>query len=252
MIFKRIGVSLVASALLGAFALGAGPALATHEHPGTANSLHADLVPLSRATLSTTQCAARGGTVSSHGAPLSFTSCNPPTPQPGTVARTGVDGRSALDATVLPGDADPTNGDQAELSIVATALDLRSGSSGGPDYDPVATAGAQDMTAIIKFRISDHENSTVGQPCDATTTCPATMIDYDFLVPLSCAATSNPGVGSTCGANTTGDAITPGMIKENRQNVVQLSRVRFRDAGSDGIPGNSNDRDAFLQGVYIP
>src|SRR6185312_10418564 len=78
--------------------------------PQGASPLKLSLVPALRQTISGTQCQARGGSPSSHGAPLSFTSCNPPSFVPGTIGWVG--DRSTGSATVVsvPGDpATPAN-----------------------------------------------------------------------------------------------------------------------------------------------
>ena len=49
-----------------------------YQIPQSAPSVNASLVPSYRQTISSAQCAARGGTATSHGAPLSVMSCNPP------------------------------------------------------------------------------------------------------------------------------------------------------------------------------
>src|SRR5205814_6836717 len=56
---------------------------ASYDTPYSASTIHASLVPMLRQTISTTQCQARGGAVSTHGAPLSLPSCNPPGYVPG-------------------------------------------------------------------------------------------------------------------------------------------------------------------------
>src|SRR5207244_9703359 len=104
-------------------------------------------------------------------------SCNPPALSPGTVAHAGTKATSVADITVVPGDTDPTNGDQADVDLVGTGTDVRSGSATGPDYDP--NPSGADITSVAKIRVSDHYNATTGQPCAATTSCPGTMQDLD-------------------------------------------------------------------------
>jgi hypothetical protein len=157
---------------------------------------------------------------------------------------------SSVDITVIPGDTDPGNGDQADVSLVGTLTDVRQGSATGADYDPVAVGN--DTTTLAKIRISDHFNTTTGQPCAATTSCPATVSDLDFTVPVPCTATASTSIGSTCSVSTTADAVVPAVVKENKNAVVQTFRVRARDAGANGTPGDTDDRDAAMQGIYIP
>lgn len=249
MILKRIGLILAGGSLV-AMSLAVSPALAVHDHPASASPIHVEFVPNFRQTISSTQCTARGGLNSSHGPPLAFASCNPPAFVPGTQAHMGVAATSAADITVVPGDTDPTNGDQADVTLTGTLTDVRQGTATGADYNPAAVG--QDMTVVAKIRISDHFNTTTGQPCAATTSCPATVIDTDFPVPVECTPTADPSVGSTCSAATTADGTVPDVVKENKQAVVQIFRVRAKDAGTNATPGDTDDRDAFMQGIYIP
>jgi hypothetical protein len=225
-------------------------AVASHDVPKEASPLHFSLVPNFRQTISSTQCSARGGQPSTHGAPLALASCNPPALSPGTVAHAGTKATSVADITVVPGDTDPTNGDQADVDLVGTGTDIRSGSATGPDYDP--NPSGADITSVAKIRVSDHYNATTGQPCGATTSCPGTMQDLDFTTPVSCAATADPTIGSTCSVNTTADAVVPNAVIENKNGVIQTFRLRIKDAGNNGVPGDTDDRDAFMQGIYIP
>lgn len=249
MSIRRIGLILAGGSLV-AMSMAVSPAIATHDHPGNASPIHVEFVPNFRQTISTSQCTARGGLNSSHGPPLAFNSCNPPAFVPGTQARTGVQGTGTADITVVPGDTDPTNGDQADVTLVGSSTDVRQGSATGPDYNPNPTG--HDLTALAKIRISDHFNNTTGQPCNATTSCPATVIDTDFPVNVSCTVTADPSIGSTCNVNTSADQTVPDVTKENKQAVVQIFRVRIKDSGTNAVPGDADDRDAFMQGIYIP
>ena len=249
MTIGRIGLIATGVALL-ALSLVGTPAVATHDNPATAGHLHFSLVPNFRQTIDATACSARGGAASTHGAPLALPSCNPPAFLPGTQAHGGVQSTGSADITVIPGDTDPTNGDQADIALAGSGTDIRLGSATGPDYNPVAAG--PDMSSVGKVRISDHYNTTSGQPCSSGTTCPATVQDLDFSVPVSCAVTADPSIGSTCSVSTTADSLIPGIVLENKKSVVQGFRIRLKDAGANGTPGDTDDRDAFMQGIYIP
>src|SRR5438132_634841 len=81
---------------------------------------------------------------------------------------------------------------------------------------------------------------------------PATATEYDFKVPIDCSSTVDPSIGSTCSANTTANALVPGLIQEQRQTVVQAFRVRIDDSGANGVRGDSDDRIFMTQGVFVP
>jgi hypothetical protein len=207
-----------------------------------AQSLYASLVPAFRATLSQTQCQARGGALSQHGAPLSFDSCNPPAFAPGTVAHMGSDGEGWALYTAIPGDLGTGATDEADVWIAAQATDIRSGNAGGVPYNP--NASGPDVTLLTKWRLTDNYNGP-------SLTDRATVADFDFGAPVDCA----PGTGangSTCSVNTSADAQIPGAIKEGKAMNIQLARVRLNDSGNNGVRGDNDDRFFATQGIYNP
>jgi hypothetical protein len=210
--------------------------------PQAASSVSASLVPSYRQTISSTQCAARGGAATSHGAPLSLTSCNPPGYLPGTQARFGIQAVGSATLTVVPGNP-ATVPDEADHAIVIDLTDVRSASATGADYNPVALG--PDATALVKFRLSD----TLNGPDQAD---PGTVTDSELAIPVDCATTPDPGIGSHCAATTSADGITAGLVKEGRNAVTSLFRVRLRDSGSNGIRADSDDREFATQGLYTP
>jgi hypothetical protein len=249
MILRRVAVCLAGGSLL-ALSLAAAPATATHDTPAKAGPLYFSIVPTFRQTISATQCTARSGAPSVHGTPLALTSCNPPAFLPGTVAHFGAQGEGFVQLAPFPGDGDPSNGDTADLSVVASMQDVRSGSATGTDYAPVASG--PDLNASAKFRFSDHYNNTPSLGCAATTSCPGTTSDTDFPIPINCVTTADPGVGSNCSVTTTADAVTPNVIQEAHKSDIAIFRIRIRDAGNNNVLGDDDDRDAFMQGIYIP
>ena len=142
--------------------------------------------------------------------------------------------------TVTPSDTDPTNGNQANVAISASLTDIRAVAGG--DYNP--NPSGADLTAVTRLRLTDKANGYGGLPATAT--------EYDFKVPIDCSSTPDPSVGSTCSANTTANALMPGLIQEQRQTVVQAFRVRVEDSGANGVRGDSDDRIFATEGVYIP
>jgi hypothetical protein len=246
---RRIGLVLAGASLI-AMSFMVSSAVATHDHPQSATPIHIAFVPNFRQTISTTQCSARGGAPSTHGAPLALASCNPPALAAGTQAHAGVKAVGGADITVVSGDTDPTNGDGADVTLVGSATDVRGGSATGPDYDP--NPSGADVTSLSKIRISDHFNTTGAMACSSTTSCPGTVMDLDFTVPTACTATADPTIGSTCAVSTSADTVIPDVTKENKNSVVQIFRIRVKDSGANGVPGDTDDRDATMQGIYIP
>jgi dipeptidyl aminopeptidase/acylaminoacyl peptidase len=208
---------------------------APYPYPASASTLNASLVPAFR------QCGTGGNPANSnHSAPLSVGSCNPPRPS-SAVAFVGPASTGSASFTVVPGDRDLTNGNQADVTLAASVTDVQT-SSGG-DYDP--NASGPDLTEITRLQLTDTANGAYGGVA-------ATAAGYDFEVPIGCSPTSDPSTGSTCSANTTANALLPGLVRENRRAILQAFRVRVDDSGTNGVRGDSDDRIFATQGVFAP
>jgi hypothetical protein len=214
--------------------------LPIYDAPATASQLNVSLVPNFRQTISSTQCSARGGTTSSHGAPLALLSCNPPAYISATAARLGPQSQSSAQLTVMPGDlSTPANEADVSLSVVGT--DVRDRQSGS-DYAP--SSAGPDTTLVLKMRVNDTDNGSWERDGGTST-------DFDFGTPVDCVETAGPE-GSNCQASITANALTPGAIKEGKRMVVQSFRLRFNDSGLNGSRGDSDDRTFAQQGIYVP
>jgi hypothetical protein len=214
--------------------------VAPHDHPANASPLRLALAPTFRQTISPTQCQARGGTPSTHGPPFSVAACQPPGYLPGTMARLGPEGSSAVDLTAIEGNL-ILPGDQADLAIALSAPDVRT--AAGADYDPQPSG--QDLTLATKWRLSDTMN---GAGADES----GTLVDFDFTTPVVCSPSSDPALGSSCDVNTSADAIVPAVIQEGRSMVLQTFRARLLDSGVNSTPGDADDREFASQGVLVP
>jgi hypothetical protein len=208
-----------------------------YERPASASPIQVSLVPVFR------QCGT-GATPANgaHAAPLSTASCNPPAVTAGVVAHAGAQMTGTARLSVTPGDP-ATPADEADVGFTVNVIDVRAGSRTGADYNP--SAAGPDMTLTPRFRATDIANG----PSQADS---ATSVDQSFAVPVNCASTPDPAVGATCAASTTADALTPGSIKEGKQAVLQLFRVRLDDSGPNGVRGDSDDRLFAQQGFYVP
>lgn len=210
----------------------------SYDVPKYANVLDVALVPNLRQTISTSQCEARGGTPSSHGPPLAFSSCNPPGYVPGTVARMGNLAVSIFDSRAVLGvtTGSPAPGDQADFSVYADVVDVHT--AAGAEY----LSGAR---LVARLRITDSYNG----PSLAD---PATTLDFEISAPTTCTATPSSPARSRCLVSTSADALTPGTVKENKDMVIQAFRPRMYDSGVDGVLGNGDDRTFAVPGIYIP
>jgi hypothetical protein len=150
---------------------------------------------------------------------------------------------------VIPGDTDPFNGNQADVSVIGVLTDVQN-TVGGADYNP--QAAGPDISLTSRWRLSDTLNTTTGSPCSSPPSCPATLIDVEFPIPVQCTPTADPSVGSACSLNTTLGTVAPDVVKENRSSVLQLHRFRVTDAGPNGTTGDADDKRPAAQGIYIP
>src|SRR5207248_2171891 len=100
--------------------------------------------------------------------------------------------------------------------------------SAGPDFSLVpAFRQPVDATLLSRLRLSDRYNG-------AGTAHSGTVTDFDFAVPVDCAANPDPVAGSACGASTSADAVTPGAVREGKHAVMQVFHQRLVDSGADG------------------
>jgi hypothetical protein len=80
----------------------------------------------------------------------------------------------------------------------------------------------------------------------------ATVVDIGFPVPLDCLATADTALGSICGANTSANALAPGVVRAGNAAVWQLGEIQILDSGPDGARGNADDERLAVQGIYLP
>jgi len=215
---------------------------------------------------------------SRHGWPLDFSSCHAPVPASSTVTigsssigfmRIMVcDAGSNSGFCSVPGGAMPKPDARLTGSIrdVRCRASLPAGCVSGTDYDPDTTSGPYASTG--------NGTDTGAQPacfpgtrsdavCSAGTditwtaelpeaTTGATVTNLAFPIPVDCIATIDPAVGSTCGSNTTANALVPGVVTSGKTAVWQVGEIELKDSGPDGVRGNSDDEVFAVQGIFIP
>jgi hypothetical protein len=209
--------------------------------PQSASPLHASVVPVFR------QCGTGSNpTDGQHSPPLGTAACLPPLANIGQVAHIGPQSTGAVTLTVVEGDSDPGNGDQANVLVNANLADVQT--AAGADYAP--NPGGPDVTLVYRFRNTDLDNCS-GSGCSGPFSSPATATDFDLSVPIDCTPTAGPE-GASCAANTSADSVVPNMIHENKQTVAQIFRLRLNDSGANAVRGDADDRIFATQGVYIP
>jgi WD40-like Beta Propeller Repeat len=169
-----------------------------------------------------------------HGSPLAFPSCAPPTQTSSqlTMGTPDANGAPAKGFAKVVYTAGP-----GDFAITTTITDVRN-KSDLSDY----TGGLQEAVLV---RITDHYNGP-------SLTEPATMQDIPFPNNVPCSVTADTTVGSTCSNSTTANAIVPGSFRAHQRTIIQLGRVRVFDGGSSGTPG-AGDSTLFLdEGIFVP
>ncbi len=163
-----------------------------------------------------------------HGAPLSFDSCAPPTSASSELT---LGKRSVNSAVVNAKNGNPATAlDEADVRFQVDVRDVR------------RTADLADYTGQLEarpvLRITDRDNTPhPGGPG------PATVSDQALPFGVPCTATPETTVGATCSISTTADAVLPGVVEENRRAVWELGAFEVRDAAGA----------AFLrQGLFVP
>ena len=220
---------------------------AGHPRPKGASPLRASLVPAYN------QCATPNRT---HGPPLAFPSCNPPTQtsQSLTIGSPDANGAGAnsigfIKLGVVVGA--PGAPDDSNVNITASISDVRC-KAGVAACGSANAADGADYTGEVEgnatIRITDHFNAVA--PGGGTD--PATVIDIPFPVVTPCVATANTALGSNCAITTTANAVVPGAVKDQKRAIVEVGQLQVFDGGTDGVAASDPNTLFSVQGIYIP
>jgi uncharacterized repeat protein (TIGR01451 family) len=205
-----------------------------YPRPKGATPIIASLVP------AFTECTSPNST---HGAPLADGSCSPPSQASGflTVGTPDANGKVARAAGTV-------------------RLDVAVGVSGPPDDSDVRLTvnmsdvrnkgDLSDYTGELQVdptvRITDRRNGPNGID-------PATVEDLAFPITVPCAETGGTtDVGSSCAVSTTANTVMPGAIIDAKREVWELSQLRVRDGGADGLASTAPNDVFAVQGIFVP
>jgi len=108
----------------------------------------------------------------------------------------------------------------------------------GPDY-------AGQLEASASLRITDRHNGPGANQS-------GTMQDTPLPVPVSCIGTADTGIGATCSASTSANALAPGAVQTRKRAIWALGAVQVRDGGSSGVAGAADATLFESQGIFIP
>jgi hypothetical protein len=107
---------------------------------------------------------------------------------------------------------------------------------------PGASVGGTGAFQGNGVRITDQNNGA---------TPSGTVVNIGFPVPMDCISTAT-ALGSSCGVNTTANALAPGTVNNGDAAVWELGEVQIKDSGPDGVRGNSDDQVFASQGILLP
>jgi hypothetical protein len=188
-----------------------------------------------------------------HGAPLSFGSCNPPVQTStnltiGTPDSNGAGSNSfgSVKLTAVIGPAGPP--DDSDILIDVSISDVRCKTA-------IGTCGAGAMSDYLgeiqlatALRMTDRFNGT----SSAGGSDAATVIESTFPVTVPCTQTVSTTTGSLCSLSTTANTVVPGAVKDGKREIVEVGQVQVTDGGVDGF-ASTPDNDVFaVQGVFVP
>ena len=185
-----------------------------------------------------------GSPNSTHGPPLAFGSCSPPTMSSSTLTVGTPDANGAppksvgsVRFTVVNGNPS-TPEDEADVMIAGKLTDVRcTGTdwfcSAGPLSDYTSS-----LLGIYSTRITDRYNGSIG-------TRPGTLDIFRTEFDIPCTPTADDTVGSTCEVATSMDAIVSGSVKEGKRTIWQLSQIQVLDGAPDRTP-------IAKQGIFVP
>jgi hypothetical protein len=227
-------------------------AQATHPRPKGANPIRVGLVPTYNA------CTAPNRT---HGPPLAFPSCNPPSQASsyltiGTPDANGAPAKSDsfVRLVAIVGAPGPPNDDQTVL-VTLQLNDVRckaaatacgnANAAGGPDY-------AGEVQVNAPFRLTDHFNATT--PGGGTN--PATVIDLPAPITAACSSTADTSVGASCtlSGSFTDSMLLPIGDYDGKRMLLEFGQITVSDGGPDGIVASEPQENTqfMTQGVFIP
>jgi TolB protein len=183
-----------------------------------------------------------------HGPPLTGGSCNPPTSASDYLTVGTPDSNLAAanftGSVVLKASSpspDPSDGDQANVSIQTDLTDVRNRSN-LLDY-------AGEIKVVLPLRMTDRNGGNDYSPYIQ----PTTATDTPLSLTVACTPTDDASIGSTCSATTTADALLPGLVLERKRSVWGLGQVQVFDGGSDGDADTTGDNTLFAeQGLFVP
>jgi hypothetical protein len=192
---------------------------------------------------------------STHGSPLAYGSCNPPTQDSGvlTIGSPDANGHAATSSSIVKFRviASPTTDVEVLITINDVLCRATNAACPGPPLSDFAGRLLVKATARLTDRLNGSPQVEGG-----------TVQDFDLQVPIQCVATpSSSTTGGACQGTVTFNAVYPGAVVTGKRALWQLDRVHVLDPGPNGTgfgagcPTTCGDGDetAFMrQGIFVP
>jgi hypothetical protein len=218
-----------------------GIAQASHIRPKSATPIRESLIPAHN------KC---GAPNRQHGPSIALPSCNPPVNVSPNLT-TGTPDNNGLPANMAS---------QVRLQIQSTPPDILLQASINDQYCKPLFAGACTNTGEalndyvgglnvnIEFRLSDHWNNVApgGGPD------PATVVDFPFPWPVTCAAVGPGTPGGQCISSTSVNAIAPGAVLAGKRESWEVLNLVVQDGGSDSDPATTPNDTWMIRGLFQP
>jgi TolB protein len=218
-----------------------------YARPRTAPTLRVPLVP------AYDPCAAPNRT---HGPPLAFGSCNPPAQASAnlTVGTPDAGGGAANSSGfffIRTHAGTPGPPDDSGAPIQVSISDVRCRPPATTCADENASNGADytgELQAEFTLRTTDKWNATsAGGGADS-----ATVTDFTFPVPVTCASTASTSEGALCETQTDALVIFPGSVRDTKRAVWDIGQIQVFDGGADGDAETADNSLFAVQGLFVP
>ena len=79
----------------------------------------------------------------------------------------------------------------------------------------------------------------------------ATVVDAPLAFTAPCVATATAD-GGRCTLTTSANVVSPGLIRDGKRTLIELSQGRVMDGGSDGQVATGPNTLFAVQGIFVP
>ncbi len=196
---------------------------------------------------------------SSHGAPLAYPSCKPPTQASGVLTNGTPDANGLPAASVssvklkaIIGAAGPPDDSNVQLTINVRDV-LCQGTNAACPGGALSDYTGQVLVSF-GLRLTDRYN---GSPLVEG----GTTQDLDIEIPVQCISTAVTTEGGRCQVTTSINAFYPGAVLDAKRAAWQVGQIEVEDAGPNGTGFGSGcppacgdgDEAVFMrQGLFVP